>query len=149
MLGCDSKFYNSWTGMKARCLNKMHPKYKNYGGRGISVFEGWLTIEGFSEWAKNSGWFKGASIDRIDNNGNYCPENCRWVSVSANSRKKSTTKLTLQQAEVIRGKLKNGESERDLAIEYGVVHGTIWFIKNNITHVPELECSKKLNNKKK
>lgn len=140
-------FYNSWQNMKGRCLNKNNPKYHRYGGRGIKICDDWLKIEDFAEWALKNGWKKGVSIDRIDNDGDYCPENCRWISMSENSRKKSTTKLSFDQAKEIRERVSSGEAEADLAREYGVVHGTVWFIVNNFTHVDEMECSKKLKNK--
>lgn len=89
MKGNVPSFYNSWQAMKQRCLNPKNPKYVRYGARGIKICDEWLTIEGFSSWALNNGWEEGLTIDRIDNNGNYCPENCRWVSVSENSRKKN------------------------------------------------------------
>lgn len=136
-------FYNSWQNMKARCLRPSHPKYHRYGGRGIDICSEWLTIEGFSSWALNNGWREGLTIDRIDNNRNYEPKNCRWVSLSANSRKKSTTKITLQDAENIRKRALKGECEYELAKEYGVVHGTVWFIVNNFTHMPDIHHSKK------
>lgn len=128
-------FYNSWQNMKSRCLNKNNPKYKRYGGRGIKICKDWLLIENFADWALKNEWGKGKTLDRIDNDGDYCPENCKWISMSDNSRKKSTTKLTRKQADIIRERIKNGENEYALAKEYGVVHGTIWFIKNNYTHV--------------
>lgn len=137
-------FYNTWQNMKARCLNKNNPKYPRYGGRGIKIYEPWLNIEVFSEWALNNGWEQGCTLDRIDNNGNYCPENCRWVSMSENSRKKRTTKLTLQQANEIRRRYILGEKTSNLAKEYNVVNGTIWFIINNFTHVEDGECTRKL-----
>lgn len=137
----ESNFYNSWQNMKARCLNVKHPKYHRYGGRGISIHDDWLKIEGFSKWALSNGWEKGLTLDRTDNNGNYCPDNCRWVSMSANSRKKSTTKLTFNQAITIRERHTRGEDPYALAEEYGVVHGTIWFIIKNFTHVKDGKCS--------
>lgn len=135
-------FYNSWCNMKQRCRNPNHPKYDRYGGRGISVCKEWDDIQVFADWAIENGWKKGLSIDRIDNDGSYCPENCRWVSMSKNSRKKSTTKLTFRQAEDIRKRHKDGECLYNMAKEYGVVHGTLWFIVKNFTHVPEGECSR-------
>jgi hypothetical protein len=142
--GKKPSFYNTWQNMKSRCLNPNNPKYHRYGERGIKVCDDWLTIEGFSEWALNNGWSDGLSIDRIDNDGNYCPENCKWVTMSENSRKKRTTKITFKQAKEIRLRAANGESEIELAKEFNVVHGTIWFIVKNFTHVEDGECTNKL-----
>lgn len=141
--GKKTSLYRSWQGMKQRCLNQNHPKYHRYGGRGVKVCDEWLDIRGFSNWAFQNGWKNGMSIDRVDNDGDYCPENCRWVSVSENSKKKSTSKLTFDQAQEIRNRIDSGESEYELASEYGVVHGTIWFIKNRFTHLPSGEIPKK------
>jgi len=96
--GQTPSFYNTWQGMKARCLNPNNPKYHRYGGRGIKVCEEWMDIKNFSEWALSNGWKQGLTLDRINNDGNYCPENCRWVSVCENSRKKSTTKIDMIKA---------------------------------------------------
>jgi hypothetical protein len=137
--------YSSWQNMKQRCLNPNHPKYHRYGGRGITICPEWLDIEGFADWAITSGFHEDMTIDRKDNDGNYCPENCIWITGNANARKKRTTKLTLQQAEEIRSRLQSGEKVRALAREFGVVHGTILFIKNRFTHVPDGECIAALN----
>lgn len=144
--GENCKWYNSWGNMKSRCLNVNNPKYKRYGGRGIKLCEEWQSIQGFSKWAEK-GWKPKMSIDRIDNNGDYCPENCRWVSVSENSRKKSTTKIDIISAQEIRSRI--NEDWYDLAKEYKCSHGNIWFIMHNYTHLPkENECSKKLKQRK-
>lgn len=137
-----SSLYNSWQGMKRRCFSKTNPKYPRYGGRGITVCQEWLDITGFQKWALANGWKEGMSIDRIDNDKDYCPENCRWVSMSENSRKKSTTKIDMITAQEIRSRI--NENWYDLAKEYGCSHGNIWFIMHNFTHVPEGECTKKL-----
>jgi hypothetical protein len=133
--------YTSWQNMKQRCLNPSHPKYHRYGGRGIQICPEWLNIEGFVAWAESSGFRQGLTIDRKDNDGNYCPDNCQWITPHSNSRKKRTTKLTFDQAAEIRRRLAAGESAYDLAAEYGVVHGTIWFIERRFTHVPDGECT--------
>lgn len=71
--------YRIWANMKQRCLNNNNPDYKNYGGRGILVCEKWMNFEGFKEDMISS-YKRGLSLDRIDVNGNYCKENCRWVT---------------------------------------------------------------------
>lgn len=145
--GTRCSLYSSWQGMKQRCLNPRNPKYPRYGGRGIKVCHDWLDIKGFMNWAYANGWEQGLTIDRIDNDGDYCPANCRWVSVHENSRKKRTTKISHETAELIR---KRGTTEDwyDLAKEYGCTHGNIWFIMHECTHVPDGECTKKLKQKR-
>lgn len=80
--------YNTWTGMKARCQVPTNPNYSNYGGRGIKISEDWQTFEGFYKDMGESP-FKGASIERLDTNGNYCKENCVWAdSKTQNSNRR-------------------------------------------------------------
>lgn len=136
--------YNTWQNMKSRCLRPSCPKYHRYGGRGIKICAEWCNVKGFYDWAMANGYQDGLTIDRIDNDGDYVPENCRWVSMAQNSRAKTTTKITFEQAATIRVRAKNGESLYDLAKEYNVVHGTVWFIVKNFTHVADGECSKAL-----
>lgn len=79
--GTGTRLYNIWKTMRQRCLNPRNSKYKRYGGRGITFDIEWDDFSRFSEWALNNGYRDDLTIDRVDNDGNYCPKNCRWVSV--------------------------------------------------------------------
>lgn len=76
--------YPRWNSMMMRCYNPHRKKYPSYGGRGIKVCDAWHNIRAFADWCRTSGYKPLLQLDRIDNNGDYCPENCRWVSARQN-----------------------------------------------------------------
>lgn len=84
--------FSTWDAMKGRCENPNREKYKDYGGRGIKVCEEWKEASNFVLWALSHGYEHGLQIDRIDNDGDYCPENCRFVTPKENSRNKRNSK---------------------------------------------------------
>ena len=91
----ESSEYNIWHKMKDRCLNHKAPMYHRYGGRGITVCERWQNS--FLAFYEDMGPrpFTNAQIDRIENDGNYEPSNCRWVTPKENANNRSTSKIAI------------------------------------------------------
>lgn len=77
--------YGVWENMKARCFRENNKTYKNYGGRGITICDEWLSAKAFCEWGISNGYEEGLHLDRINNNGDYCPENCHFIKQSQNN----------------------------------------------------------------
>lgn len=89
-----TRLYRIWNGIKNRCFNENIPKYKNYGNRGIFVCDEWKNdFMSFYNWSMDNGYDDNLSIDRIDYNGNYEPNNCRWITNKEQSRNKRNNNL--------------------------------------------------------
>lgn len=93
----NTRFYKIWCNMKERCYSKNHDSYSYYGGRGIFVSESWLSFENFMkdmhdlyvEFEMKNGR-DSATLDRVDYDGNYCKENCRWLTIQEQARNRSS-----------------------------------------------------------
>ena len=112
-----TKFYNVWENMKQRCLNPNHTRYSYYGGRGIKICDNWLKFDNFMNdmitTHKN-----GLTLDRIDVNGNYCKENCRWITRFEQQRNTRRSIKVLVNGEMI--------TAIDLAKKYGIKPETFY-----------------------
>lgn len=84
-----TRLYSIWSDMKKRCNNEKHWAFSNYGGRGITVCKEWQEFLPFYEWAMRNDYRENLTIDRIDNDGNYEPGNCRWVTRKVQGNNKS------------------------------------------------------------
>jgi hypothetical protein len=135
--------YRAWTLMRDRCNNPRGPGYTNYGGRGIKVCQRWGSFENFAaDMGPHPG--QGWSLDRINNNGNYEPSNCRWATRTQQNRNSRRTRLTAENVVDIKRRAVRGRSGHErgnmlaLAKEYGVCRQTIINAVTGITW----ECTK-------
>ena len=123
-----SRLHNIWGDMKQRCGNEKHTNYRLYGERGIDVCEEWSdNFETFRNWAVSNGYSDNLTLDRIDNDGNYCLDNCRWVdryTQMSNTRK--TRRITY-----------NGETHSisEWARKFNVSYNLLYYrlIKNDMS----------------
>ena len=131
--------------MKMRCSNKNNKDYKYYGGRGIKVCKAWHDYRAFKKWALANGYREDLQIDRINNDGNYTPKNCRWVTPKENAR---NTRLT--RWETIDGVTKSLAEWCDIYdISYHVVYvrmGRGWDLEDALI-CPVMKSNKKIANK--
>jgi hypothetical protein len=97
----NTKIRLAYKNMKDRCYNPKNASFRHYGGRGIEVCQEWVNSrDSFIEWAlKTGGETKGLSLDRINNNGNYSPENCRWTTMKEQLSNKRTNQLVTNNGE--------------------------------------------------
>lgn len=87
----SERLYHIWASMKQRCKNPNNHKYNDYGGRGITVCNEWKVFDNFYNWSVDNGYKEGLTIDRIDNDKGYSPDNCRWATQTEQARNKRNT----------------------------------------------------------
>lgn len=113
--GSKTRLYHIWRDMKTRCYNKNHIHYDRYGGRGITVCDDWLSsFIKFKIWALSNGYNDTLTVDRIDNNKGYSPENCHCVTWKEQQRNRKSNFLI------------NGKSLVELVEKSGLPYMTVW-----------------------
>ena len=126
-----TRLYNIWKMMRKRCNNPNRSDYKSYGGRGIKVCEEWNKSDGFDsfkEWAESHGYRASLTLDRKDVNGDYTPDNCRWIAMWAQYKNKRNTvsKEKIDKQEIVKLKY-NGEylTLYEWSLKTGIDHHTL------------------------
>jgi len=87
-----TRMYHSWRHMKDRCFREKDSAYHNYGGRGVGVSDEFMEFDGFYTWAINNGYKDWLTLDKIDNDADYSPSNCRWADKSVQAANRRATK---------------------------------------------------------
>lgn len=123
----DTGLYQSWADMIQRCTNSKIKQYRNYGGRGIKVCNRWLTFENFLE-DMGATWSKGLTLDRIDNNGSYEPNNCRWITRQEQYKTRSSRKsyFTVYEINKIKKYKENGISAEHIARLFNISRAHVY-----------------------
>lgn len=125
------RLYCIWKHILERCYKVKTQSYPRYGGRGITVCPEWrYGFTTFVKWSKENGYDDSLQIDRIDNNGNYCPENCRWVTQQENQQNSTNAKLNVEKVKAIRTLDTMGISRKQIAKLFSVCHDTIRRVVN-------------------
>ena len=114
-----SRLYRIWDDIRGRTLRPNNTYYNNYGGRGITLYEPWRQFKPFMDWALANGYKDHLSIDRIDNDGPYSPDNCRWATRREQDRNKRSNVWVNYNGERI--------CQADLASILGVHYSTIYY----------------------
>ena len=131
----NTPLYQVWANMKSRCMTTTCHNYHYYGGRGITICNEWAkSFIAFKKWAMSHGYANTLQIDRINNDGDYTPDNCRWVTSQVNSQNKRNTRLTPDIVKQIRLLASQQVSQSDIARRFAigvptvhnVIHGNKW-----------------------
>lgn len=118
-----TRLYMAWYSMKSRCLNRRHDAWADYGGRGITVSDRWLSFDAFVEDMGTPP--PGATLERRENDKGYSADNCYWALRTAQARNRRSTKLNLDLVAQIRARVAGGESRKSVARSLGVNHSTV------------------------
>lgn len=127
-----SRLFNVWSMMRKRCIYPKDKRYHDYGGRGITVCDEWQHFEAFYKWATENGYSDGLTLDRIDNNGNYEPSNCRFATFSQQANNRRSNHLLTFNGKTLTMKQWSDE----LGITYSTIEHRIkrgWSVEKTLT----------------
>lgn len=143
----NKRIGNIFKGMKGRCYDKNDKSYKWYGEKGVKVYKEWIdNPKSFEIWALSNGYEDNLTIDRIDENKDYCPENCRWISNSDNAKYKSTTSLIEVEGEIHTGK----DWAKILGFSQNLINNYVrkYGLENTVEFIKKYKTNPTLNPKK-
>lgn len=136
-----TKLYKVWTSMKQRCMNPKCDVYMYYGERGVLIYKDWLEFENFYNWAVGNGYEEGLTIERIDVNSNYEPNNCTWIPQSEQSSNTRRNRLISYN-----GKKQNiAQWVKETGLSYNCIRSRLkrgWDIKKTLTEPIHTECQR-------
>ncbi len=118
---CNTLLYTCWKNMRQRCNNTNRPQYKDWGGRGINVCKEWNDYIVFRDWALTNGYDNQLMLNRIDNHGNYEPDNCNWVTRIEQNNNRRMCRMVNYQDKLITV----SELSRLIGINYQTIQGRI------------------------
>lgn len=127
-----TRIYRVWGNMVNRCKNPNNPAYHNYGGRGIDVCDEWTRFENFYLWSVYNGYEEGLELDRINNDGWYTPDNCRWTDRITQANNRRSNVIVEYQGE----KMTVAELARTINMPYKILHDRLrngWTIERAMT----------------
>lgn len=113
-----TRLYRIWCEMYTRCYNSHNPNYSRYGGRGISICDEWQDFANFYSWAMANGYQESLSIDRINNDGNYEPSNCRWATKKEQANNTSRNRIYYIDGEHL--------NIRQISEKYSIDYQRLW-----------------------
>ena len=112
------RLYQTWGNMRRRCYDPANKRYAQYGGRGITICPEWDDYAAFRAWALSAGYRDDLTIDRIDVDGNYCPENCRWATAAEQANNVTRNRLLTYQGKT----MTMSEWAKEFGISYGAIN---------------------------
>lgn len=127
----DERLYTLWKTIAHRCENPKRAGFKNYGGRGICLCQEWKDPHVFMDWAYEHGYHQGLQIDRINVDGDYCPENCRFVTPKENSNNRRNTKTLLLDGQKVT--VQEASKERCVS-QYTIYH---WITAKGVSYAEQ------------